>query len=600
MDRLAEIQAILSDDAQRAALSDEKLAELESELLSLFDDIRQGKIEGVVRNDVTKLREVSEAAKGIRNEAGVRIAAAETAAQEERDREAEAERIAAELMPPKVETPAEEVPAEPVAEIAPESVAEVAPEPAAEPEVPVAAAPVLEPVGASAIPAAAPAPQASLATVGANVPAASQPAPRIENTKPRWEVGRGEFVEWPELVDRIMEANESFGDDYYGPEQKVRVGRIRREYAPERDLSEPGMNARTIEQRLGAVLDDAWAPDKWADQALVASGGFCAPPAVAYDFPVISQAGRPVWDGYLPKFRADRGALTFMTPFGISSIVTSTGQGAGSALSVWTNTIDTTPGGTTKPKQTIACPAQQTVTLQAVVQQIQIGNFLGRALPELVSKFMTEVNSAHARLGESLNLTDIDGASNAMTVAKLIGATGDLVMSVRQAAARYRNNQRMAPDSRLRVLIPAWVIDFIAADVAQRHAGDGLDIFTVNEGWVRALFNNMNVNVTFYQDAGANATQQLGPQGPTDIRNWPLTVVWYLFHEGAFLGLDGGTLDVGLVRDSTLNGTNNYQIFSESFEKVAFRGLESQKITQTICPTGEGVTDHAALSCSAS
>lgn len=591
MDRLHEIQAILADDAQRAALSDTQVAELESELLTLLDEVRKGNVEGVARNDVAKLREISDATKAIWSEAATRITAAEAAAAEEAEREAEADRIAAELMPPKAETPPEEVPAP---EPAPEPEPAPAPEATAPAEEP---APVLEPVGAAVVS------QPSLAALAANVPPGSQPAPRIENTKPRWQVGRDEFVEWPELVERVMEANESFFGDYFGPEQRIPVGRLKQEYLPERDLSEPGLNARTIEQRLSAVLGDGpnfkSGQENW-DEALVASGGFCAPPAVAYDFPVISQASRPVWDGYLPKFRADRGALTFMTPFGISSIVTSTSTGAGSAVSVWNNTIDTTPGGTTKPKQTIACPAQQTVTLQAVVTQVQIGNFISRALPELVSKFMTEVSSAHARAAENLNLTDIDGASNAMTVAKFIGATADLAMSIQQASSRYRNNQRMDPSARLRLLLPAWVVNFIAADIAQIHAGDGLDRFLVNEAWVRSFFSNMNVNVTFYQDAGANATQQLGAQGPTDIRNWPLTLVMYLFHEGAFVGLDGGTLDVGLVRDSTLNGTNNYQIFSESFEKVAFRGLESQKITQTICPTGEGVVDHAALTCSAS
>ena len=35
-------------------------------------------------------------------------------------------------------------------------------------------------------------------------------------------------------------------------------------------------------------------------------------------------------------------------------------------------------------------------------------------------------------------------------------------------------------------------------------------------------------------------------------------------------------------------------------EKVAFRGLESQKVTQTICPTGQGPLDITGLACAAS
>jgi hypothetical protein len=35
---------------------------------------------------------------------------------------------------------------------------------------------------------------------------------------------------------------------------------------------------------------------------------------------------------------------------------------------------------------------------------------------------------------------------------------------------------------------------------------------------------------------------------------------------GTFLYLDGGTLDLGLVRDSQLENVSDYQIFGEAFE----------------------------------
>jgi hypothetical protein len=448
---------------------------------------------------------------------------------------------------------------------------------------------------------ATPAPaQASLAAIAASVPTASQPAPRVEHMRHRFElIGTREQGDLTAVGLAMAEAHASFeGTGHDGDTRKIKIGRLKHEYPDERDVS--GGDPLVNDAKLGAVLDDAFMPDRWQDQALVASGGFCAPPAVSYDLAAVSGAQRPVWDDYLPKFRADRGALTFMTPFGISKIQTSTGQTAGSGVSLWPNTTDITPGGATKPHQTMDCPAQQTVALTAVLEYLQIGNFAARAVPELVGKFMHELVSAHARVGETANLDDIDAACTAATVAKLLGALPDLVMSVRQAASRYRNNQRMPRDAQLRVMFPAWIIDFLAADAAQRHAGDGLEIFTVTEVQVRSIFAAANCSVTFYEDTATGAGQQLGGQGSTDIRNWPLTCRWYIFHEGAMLGLDGGTLDLGIVRDSTLNGTNDFRMFSESFEKVAMRGIEAVKYTQTICPTGEGAVDHAALTCSAS
>jgi hypothetical protein len=43
---------------------------------------------------------------------------------------------------------------------------------------------------------------------------------------------------------------------------------------------------------------------------------------------------------------------------------------------------------------------------------------------------------------------------------------------------------------------------------------------------------------------------------------------------GAIIEMDGGTLDLGLVRDSVLNGTNDYQIFMEEWLGLCNRGIE--------------------------
>jgi hypothetical protein len=42
----------------------------------------------------------------------------------------------------------------------------------------------------------------------------------------------------------------------------------------------------------------------------------------------------------------------------------------------------------------------------------------------------------------------------------------------------------------------------------------------------------------------------------------------------------------GLVRDSILNSTNDFEIFGESFENVAFVGVESLAVTSNIADIG--------------
>ena len=46
-------------------------------------------------------------------------------------------------------------------------------------------------------------------------------------------------------------------------------------------------------------------------------------------------------------------------------------------------------------------------------------------------------------------------------------------------------------------------------------------------------------------------------------------VTWGLVPTGNFIVVDGGTLDLGIIRDSVLNSTNDFEMFAETFESVA-------------------------------
>ena len=87
-----------------------------------------------------------------------------------------------------------------------------------------------------------------------------------------------------------------------------------------------------------------------------------------------------------------------------------------------------------------------------------------------------------------------------------------------------------------------------------------------------------------------------GAQGAGALLGFLTTCIWYMYAEGSFMWLDGGTLDLGLVRDSTLNASNDYSIFGETFEQTVFLGIESLQVTSTVCASGE-VTLPQTVSC---
>ena len=175
-------------------------------------------------------------------------------------------------------------------------------------------------------------------------------------------------------------------------------------------------------------------------------------------------------------------------------------------------------------------------------------------------------------------MTKIGDASTAVTTTSLIGFGRDFLVQIGRAAAAYRSRHRMEADAPLRAIVPAWVKDAMAADLALAMPGDNtLAAYAEIDGYVAAR----NVNLTASLDANVFGSQSTGA-----LNEFADSFTWYLFAEGSFLFLDGGTLDLGIVRDSTLLGTNDYKMFVETFEGVAFIGVESLKITSTISVNG--------------
>ena len=339
------------------------------------------------------------------------------------------------------------------------------------------------------------------------------------------------------------------------------VASITTQYGENRTLS---TDAESNSAKINAVV---------GQEALVASGGHAAPFEVKYDiFGLGSTTNRPVRDS-LPKFQADRGGIRFVTPPSFAS-------GAyADAVGIWTAATDTLPYSNTKASLTVTAAAEQTVSTDAVTLQLQFGNLMTRAYPELIARHNELALVQHAREAEQNLLSKIGNASTAVTTTSTIGFGRDFLVQVRRAAVAYRSRHRIDPKTQLKAIIPAWVYDAIAADLTLSMPGDGT--LAVSESEINGYLGLSNVTLTPSPDLNV-----FGAQEATGLLEFPDSFVWYLFAEGSFLFLDGGTLDLGIIRDSTLVGTNDYKMFVETFENVAFVGIEALKITSTITVSG--------------
>ena len=330
---------------------------------------------------------------------------------------------------------------------------------------------------------------------------------------------------------------------------------------------------RTLNQDAQANWDKVQAVV--GPEALVAAGGHQAPFEVKYDIFGIGSAVRPVRDS-LPRFQADRGGIRYITPPVLSSYA--------GAVGVWTAANDSaeTPSPASKLSLTVAAAAETTVSTDAVTLQLQFGNLLSRAYPELIARHNELGLIQHAREAEGNLMAKIGAASTAVTSTSVIGMGRDFLVQLGRAAAAYRSRHRLDADAPLRAIIPAWVKDAMAADLTIAMPGDS----TLNAyAEIDAYIASRGIITTYALDTAGGASY-FAAQSSGAMNEFPDTFVWYLFSEGSFLFLDGGTLDLGVIRDSTLVGTNDYKMFVETFENVALVGVESLQVTSTINVNG--------------
>ena len=305
-------------------------------------------------------------------------------------------------------------------------------------------------------------------------------------------------------------------------------------------------------------------------EALVASGGHSTPFEVRYDIFGFGTTDRAIRDS-LPRFAADRGGIRYILPPVLGDY--------GNAVGVWTNATDTNPGTDVKASLTITAATETTVSTDAVTLQLQFGNLMTRAYPELVARHNELALIQHAREAEQYLVSKISDASTAVTSSSLIGVARDFLVQVGRAATAYRSRHRLDPTQQLKVIAPYWIKDAMRADLVLSMPGDST--LNVADSEIEGYLAARGVSITWSLDLDV-----FGAQSSGGMTEFPDSFTWYLFAEGTFLVLDGGTLDLGIIRDSTLVGTNDYKMFVETFEGIAKVGIESIKVTSTISVNG--------------
>jgi len=290
-----------------------------------------------------------------------------------------------------------------------------------------------------------------------------------------------------------------------------------------------------------------------------------------------ADVGRSVAGGSIPA-----GATIASVQSGTSATLSAAATAAANGVTVAVSGVGTGP--TTKPCIEINCGSEMEVLVEAITQCVTISNFRARFNPEILSQALTYVGQAWAVTAEIELLRQMRAFAKHVSGAQLFGYARDSLVTLSLINAYFRDKYRLSQDTMLRVVLKRWVKDAVRADLTKAafpyEGGDAYNSLSVPDAAINQWFADRNMVVTWALDSDI-ADQNFTNQAPGTVANpsalvgFPAVTRMLVYPEGTYQFLDGGQLDLGVVRDSTLNAVNKFQIFSESFEGVAPRGFEA-------------------------
>lgn len=420
---------------------------------------------------------------------------------------------------------------------------------------------------------------ASLAETAQHAPTPKVPAQRLAVTAsvdiPGVAHG-GELPTLTSLADVVARKAKSMPVTQGQPSEQL-VASIRNDFGHTVD-------DRTSRGEMRELIDFLTSPDK--QQALVAGGGWCAPSEIRYDFFNIACE-----DGMidLPTFGVSRGGIQFPTSPSLADALGGGTAFAGFAATLsntstpflWTEADDiaAATGSPTKPCIRVPCPDFEEERLECYGYCLTAGNLTDDAYPEATANILRLLMSAHAHVINARLIAHMLLASSATTTiaggAATDSAAPRIYNAVGMAATDYRARYGMCIDDVLEVVLPYWVREVIRADLAWKA---GVELQAVGNSEVDSYFLARNVRVQWVNDWQVRGASQFGNE--TAMTAWPTTVDFLIYAAGTFIHGNGLSLDLGVVRDSVLNETNDHTAaWSEECHLVARVGHESRRYT---------------------
>jgi hypothetical protein len=383
-----------------------------------------------------------------------------------------------------------------------------------------------------------------------------------------------------------VQRSDSFNPD--GPYGGRHVARFANQFP---DVMEWGTDRGVVSRTIKKLTDT---------EVLVAGGGWCAPSEIRYDFFNVACA-----DGMidLPTFGVQRGGLRWPVSPSLADVFTPAIAPFGAAFSnatvpwLWTegDDISTVTGNPNKPCIRVPCSDMDEARLECYGICVTNGNLAADAWPESTTNFLALLMSAFDRAKNTRYLSTMLSLASAQITgsgcAAGSGTAAPLLGLAELAAVDYRTRYGMCSRDTMEIIYPDWVLGAVRSDLAKRT---GLVEFNVTDAMIAAWFDVRGLRTQFVQDYQVRSSGLPGTSTP--LTAWPTSVEFMLYPPGTFARGNGMTLDLGVIRDSTLNAENDFTAaWMEECHLIAMVGHEARRYVANICTDGTtGAADLTA------
>jgi len=333
-------------------------------------------------------------------------------------------------------------------------------------------------------------------------------------------------------------------------------------------------------------------------EIMIASGGWCSPSEISYDFfNVVCEDG--MID--LPTVGINRGGIRWPTSASFADVTDSL------SLWRWTETQDIAAATGTaqsgvKTCASVPCPEFNEERLDCDGLCLTVGNLTEDAYPELIANHTRLLFAAHAHKINRLRIEQLVSLAMASpTTTGTFGEAGSGVVNpvlgaLEISAIDYRERYAMCEGAVLEVVLPRWLRGAMRSDLRKRTR-ETIEMLSVSDSRLMQLFDAINIRVQWVNDWQVRTTGFPGVPGVVML-TWPSTVQFLMYAPGTVVLGQGMRLDLGVIRDSVLNETNDFTAqWMEECWLIFQPGHEIRTGIVNICPDGTvGAADLTACS----